>query len=165
MVPVSPAFDASAPRHALPGTHPLWDEALVLVNRDLAVTLPDQEPLRLLAVPEYDGGEGENVYVALANGEWHGNFLDPESADDPVRALMAVVDAAQETVTELLWQAWPLCGEHDLGMHPYLTDGPPSWWCAGGRVPRDAAHVRAAVGALDALDRPHRPNRKRRRRP
>ncbi len=32
---------------------------------------------------------------------------------------------------ELLWQAWPLCPEHGLGMH--LTEDAEerlSWWCA-----------------------------------
>ncbi|MER5202589.1 hypothetical protein [Streptomyces sp. NPDC002825] len=161
---MSPFFDASPPRQVLPGEYPLWDEALALVNRDLSATLPDQKPLRLLGIPGHDGDEAENVYVTLANGEWHGTSLDPESADDPGHALAAVADAAQETVTELLWQAWPLCGEHDLGMHLREADGQPSWWCAGGRVPREPAHVRAAVGGLDALVRPHRPNRKQRRR-
>ncbi|WP_369148855.1 hypothetical protein [Streptomyces sp. R44] len=160
---MSPFFESSTPRPVLLGQYPLWDEALALVNRDLAATLPDQETLRLLEAPVY--GEAENVYVAMANGEWHGNFLEPESADDPVCALAAIADAAQDTVSELLWQAWPLCAEHGLGMHLHEVDGQPSWWCAGGRTPHDPAHVRAAVGALDTLVRPHRPNRKRRRQP
>ncbi|AJT69711.1 hypothetical protein T261_8115 [Streptomyces lydicus] len=106
-------------------------------------------------------GEPENVCIALANGEWHGNVLDPESADDPVLALMAVADAAQETVTECVWQAWPLCDEHGLGMHPREADGHPSWWCAGG-LRQGPAHIRVAVGGLDSLVRPRRPHRKRR---
>ncbi|MFD5322040.1 hypothetical protein [Streptomyces sp. NPDC127098] len=48
---------------------PRWDRALALLNRDLAVTLPEQEHLQLLALPPYDADEPENVYVALANGE------------------------------------------------------------------------------------------------
>ncbi|GGY17907.1 hypothetical protein [Streptomyces tanashiensis] len=161
---MSSLFDAPEPRQIPPGDYPLWDEALALVNRDLAVTLPEQGPLRLLGLPAYDGGGGENVYVALANGEWHGNFLEPAPADNPACALSVVTDAAQETVTERLWQAWPLCGEHHLGMHPREVDGRLSWWCAGAAARREAAHIRAAVGGLDALVRPHRPNRKRRRR-
>ncbi|MFF7776387.1 hypothetical protein ACFZCG_18410 [Streptomyces tanashiensis] len=162
---MSSFFDAPEPRQVLPAEYPLWDEALALVNRDLAVTLPEQGPLRLLGLPAYDGSEGENVYVALADGEWHGNFLEPAPADSLAVALSAVTDAAQETVTERLWQAWPLCGEHRLGMHPRKEeDGRLSWWCAGAAARREAAHIRAAVGGLDALVRPHRPNRKRRRR-
>jgi hypothetical protein len=60
------------------------------------VTLPEQEPLQLLALPPYDADEPENVYVALANGDWHGNHLYPDSADDPASALTIVADAAQQ---------------------------------------------------------------------
>ncbi|MDQ0934604.1 hypothetical protein [Streptomyces turgidiscabies] len=159
------AFDRPEPRPVLPGEYPMWDGALALLNRDLAATLPEQEPLRLLALPSDDADEPENVYVALANGEWHGRYLYlyPDSADDPAIALAVVADAAQETVTERLWQAWPVCAEHDLGMHPRDADGQLSWWCAGERLRRGPAHIRAAVGALDTFVRPRRPNRKRRR--
>ncbi|MEE4420563.1 hypothetical protein [Streptomyces bugieae] len=155
-------FDLPEPRRVLLGEYPLWDEALALVNRDLAVTLPDQGPLQLQGLPPYNEGEAENVYIALANGEWHGNVLEPDSADNPVLALMAIADAAQETVTECLWQAWPLCDEHNLGMHPRAADGQPSWWCAGGNR-RGPAHIRAAVGGLDSPVSPRRPHCTRRR--
>lgn len=156
-------FDSPEPRRVSPGEYPMWDRALALLNRDLAATLPEQEPLRLLALPSYDADEPENVYVALANGEWHGNYLYPESVNDPAHALGSVAEAAQDTVTELLWQAWPVCAEHGLGMHPRdADDGQLAWWCAGERLRRGPAHIRAAVGALDTLVRPRRPNRKRR---
>ncbi|MEV4940497.1 hypothetical protein [Streptomyces zaomyceticus] len=156
-----PLFDHPEPRRVSPGEYPMWDRALALLNRDLAVTLPEQEPLRLVALLPYDADEPENVYVALANGEWHGNCLD--SADGPASALAIVADAAQETVAERLWQAWPLCAEHGLGMHPQDADEQLSWWCAGERSSRGPAHIRAAVGALDTLVRPPRPDRERRR--
>ncbi|MFI1355164.1 hypothetical protein ACH4TV_16570 [Streptomyces sp. NPDC020898] len=156
-------FDRPEPRRVPPGAYPMWDRALALLNRDLAATLPEQEPLRLLALPPYEADEPENVYVALANGEWHGNHLYPDSLDDPASALAVVADAAQETVIERLWQAWPVCAEHGLGMHPRDADGQLSWWCAGERLRRGPAHFRTAVGALDTLVRPRRPNRKRRR--
>lgn len=154
-------FDRSEPRRVSPGEYPMWDRSLALLNRDLAVTLPEQEPLQLLALPPYDADEPENVYVALANCEWHGNYLYPDSADDPASALAIVADAAQETVTERLWKAWPLCAEHGLGMHPRDVDGQLSWWCAGERLRRGPAHIRAAVGVLDTFVRPRRPNHKR----
>lgn len=121
-------FDPPDPRRVSPGAYPLWDEALVLLNRDLAVTLPRQRPLRLVALPTYEAEEPEHVYVALANGDWDGNPLCPDSAEYPALALMAVADAAQETVVECLWQVWPLCAEHDLGMHPREGTG----GCPGG---------------------------------
>ncbi|MFC9387211.1 hypothetical protein [Streptomyces venezuelae] len=151
-------FDPQEPRRVSPGEYPAWDEALALLNRDLAVTLPQLEPLQLLALPSYDADEPENVYVAMANGEWHGNSLDPTSQDNLASALASVADAAQETVMELQWQAWPLCPEHGLGMHP--RENPEeqlSWWCAGPRPPRGPAHIHAPVGALDASGAPIRP--------
>ncbi|MFG1665062.1 hypothetical protein [Streptomyces sp. Y7] len=144
-------FDPPEPRHVAPGEYPLWDQALALLNRDVAVTLPHLGPLQLLALPPYDADEPENVYVALANGEWHGNHLDPNSQDGLGFALASVADAVQETVIERLWQAWPLCPEHGLGMHPSDAEGQLSWWCAGERLHRGPAHIHAAVGALDAL--------------
>lgn len=141
--------DHPEPRRARPGEYPMWDQALALLNRDLAVTLPEQEPLQLLVLPPNEADEPENIYVALSNGEWHGNCLYPDSADDPDDALAVIADAAQETVTERLWLAWPLCAEHGLGMHPREADGQLSWWCAGERLRRGPAHILAAVGALD----------------
>ncbi|WP_369387763.1 hypothetical protein AB5J72_09240 [Streptomyces sp. CG1] len=151
-------FGRPEPRVVLTGAYPLWDEALAVVNRDLAATLPEQRPLCLISYPEFEDLD-EHVYVALANGEAHGNPLMP--AESAVEALMAVADAAQETVSERLWRAWPVCTVHDLGMHPRDVDGRPSWWCAGGSRRGDPAHVRAAVGELDTIHRPGRPHRKR----
>ncbi|MEU6345644.1 hypothetical protein ABZ883_32350 [Streptomyces sp. NPDC046977] len=87
----------------------------------------------------------------MADGEWHGNYLLPGTADDPEAALAAVADAAQETVTECLSRAWPVCAAHGLGMHPRDADGHLSWWCAGGRRGGGSAHVVAAVGVLDSV--------------
>ncbi|MEU6552853.1 hypothetical protein ABZ915_21600 [Streptomyces sp. NPDC046915] len=167
-------FDTPPPRPLLPGERPLWDQALALVNRDLAATLPDWRPLCLLAHAPWAEGEPEQVYVSLADGaSYHGQPLWPGSATSLDAAVSAVAEAAQDTVMEFLWQAWPVCPVHNLGMHVGQggqggqdgrdSDGP-AWWCAGGTDPKDPDHTRAAVGALDTLQRPHRPNRKRRRR-
>ncbi|MDX6331757.1 MAG: hypothetical protein QOI83_4140 [Streptomycetaceae bacterium] len=156
--------DSSDPRPVSQGEYPCLDGALVLLNRDLAATLPKQEPLRLMALPGWEVDGPENVYVALANGEWHGNSMDEGAAETLDGALYAVADAAQDTVMERLWRVWPLCAEHDIGMHLREADGRLSWWCAGERVRRGPAHIRAAVGELDTFVRPRRPNRKKRRR-
>ncbi|MFE0645412.1 hypothetical protein ACFW2Y_27965 [Streptomyces sp. NPDC058877] len=155
-------FESFRPRRIPLGEHPLLDAALALLNRDLTATLPDQEPLQLMGLPSDQGDEAEAVHVALANGQWHGGSLLPDSSDGPAQALRAVTDAAQDTITECLWQAWPLCDEHDLGMHPREVEGRLSWWCAGDRR-NGPAHIRAAVGELSAPVRPRRPPRKRRR--
>ncbi|WP_454319317.1 hypothetical protein [Streptomyces phaeoluteigriseus] len=154
-------YDAPRPRPVRPGEFPLWDEALALVNRDLDALLPGRGPLVLLAPPSFgeEDPEHSHVYVALPDGRWHGNDLWSGSASDPAVALAEVAEAAQDTVMECLWQVWPVCAEHRLGMHARQEDGRPAWWCAGGRDPGDPAHERAAVGELDALHRPRRARR------
>jgi hypothetical protein len=70
-------------------------------------------------------------------------------------------DAAQETIMELLWQVWPICSTHKIGLHPRpagTTDGwyqseadsagPPVWWCQGGRD--GTCHDVSLVGELAA---------------
>ncbi|KMS83738.1 hypothetical protein ACZ91_51460 [Streptomyces regensis] len=161
MGPMHPSFPSPPEPHVVPaGEHPLWDEALAAVNRDLAATLPEQRPLCLIAYPA-DEREDERVYVALADGNAHGNSLQPTGSTD--WALWGVAEAAQDTITGCLWQAWPVCTLHGLGMHLGEESGRPVWSCAGGGRPGDPAHVRAAVGELDTVHRPHRPNRKRRK--
>ncbi|WP_264929571.1 hypothetical protein [Streptomyces sp. A012304] len=152
------------PREVRPGEYPVWDEALALVNRDLAALLPERGPLRLLALPPWEQEESarEHVYVALPDGRWHGSDLWHGSQTDPPAALGAVAEAAQDTVMECLWQVWPVCAEHGVGMHVREEEDRPVWWCSGGRRPGDPAHTRAAVGALDALHRPRRARRERR---
>ncbi|MFI9248931.1 hypothetical protein [Streptomyces sp. NPDC053069] len=81
--------------------------------------------------------------------------------ESAAEALTAVADAVQETVTECLWRAWPLCTVHDLGMHPREANGRPCWWCAGDSRRGDPPHVRAEIGELATLQRPARVNRKR----
>ncbi|MER7726282.1 hypothetical protein [Streptomyces sp. NPDC096323] len=147
-------FDQPEVRRVPRGEYPLWDEALVVLNQDLAATLTEQGPLQLLAQPSYEAGEPEYVYVALANGEWHGGHLYPKTPEDSAHALATVADAAQETVTELLWQAWPLCVEHNLGTHTRDVDGVLSWWCSGRRSEGGPGHICAAVGALGTLRLP-----------
>lgn len=56
---------------------------------------PCQSTDRLLATPPCDEGEPECVYIALANGEWHGNPLYLDSAENLAVALAAIADATQ----------------------------------------------------------------------
>ncbi|GAB7105233.1 hypothetical protein JCM4814A_35470 [Streptomyces phaeofaciens JCM 4814] len=165
-------FPPDRPREVRPGEYPAWDAALALVNRDLATLLPEHGPLRLLALPHRpteptDAGQPpEQVYVALPDGRWHGDDLHehPDSTPDgtPAGALVDVAEAAQETVLECLWQVWPVCPDHRLGMHPGLDDGRPVWRCAGSRAPGNPEHVRA-IGDLEPPYRPRGARRERNR--
>ncbi|MER6473130.1 hypothetical protein [Streptomyces collinus] len=162
------------PRPAEPGQWPKLEAALAVVNRDLTATLPGQDPLILMVQPPHQASapsalDGDQVYVALPDGRWHGNAVnacdleegDPPEPDDAATVLSVVADAAQSTVVELRWQVWPICLEHKIGMHPRPagttidwyegatdTAGPPVWWCRGARD--GDGHDVALVGQLAA---------------
>ncbi|WP_405968045.1 hypothetical protein OG613_34465 [Streptomyces sp. NBC_00015] len=159
------SFGTPRPRTVATGEYPVWDEALTLVNHDLRALLPDRGPLRLLALPAWpqESAEDEHVYVALPDGRWHGNDLPPDAGAGPGTALAAVAEAAQDTVLECLWQVWPVCAEHRLGMHPGQEDGQAVWRCAGGGGEREPGHVQAPVGRLEESYRSRRERRKQRK--
>ncbi|MGW2282933.1 hypothetical protein [Streptomyces sp. NPDC001770] len=165
------------PVRAEPGRWPKLEAALAVVNRDLPATLPDQDALVLMCVPSSEpqpsgaSDDEDQVYVAMSDGRWQGNAVnacdpeegDPPEPDDAMTVLSVVAEAAQDTLMELLWRAWPVCPAHGTGMHVRAagtTDdhlpgdpdpGPPVWWCGGGRD--GGCHDAAAVGEL-AVDGP-----------
>lgn len=162
------------PRRAEPGEWPKLEAALAVVNRDLMATLPGQDALVLMFDPPRQpsppsGIDRGQVYVAMPDGRWHGNSVnacdleegDPPEPDDATTVLTAVADAAQSTIMELLWQAWPICSEHKTGMHlrpAGTTDDRcqggtdearlPVWWCRGRRD--GDGHDVSLVGELAA---------------
>jgi hypothetical protein len=147
------------PRRVEPGQWPKLEAALAVVNRDLMATLPGQDALILMLAPSWepvppDAIEGDQIYVAMPDGRWHGNPVnacdleegEPPEPQDATAVLTVVADAAQATVMELLRQVWPICSDHRIGMHSRPagttedwcqddTDsvGPPVWWCRGSR--------------------------------
>ncbi|WP_234437042.1 hypothetical protein [Streptomyces maremycinicus] len=164
------SFDTPHARTVEPGEYPVWGEALALVDHDLVAHLPDRGPLRLVAMPAWpeEGADDEqvteHVYVALPDGRWHGNDLPPEGRAVPAFALADVAEAAQETVLGCLWQVWPVCPEHRLGMHAGVEDGQAVWRCAGGGDEGGPGHVQAPVGGLAEPYRSRAERRKLRRR-
>lgn len=166
--------DLPEPRQVEPGQWPKLEAALAVVNRDLMATLPGQDALILMLAPSCEPLprrpiDRDQIYVAMPDGRWHGNSVnscdleegDPPEPDDATTVLSVVADAAQETIMELLWQVWPICSAHKIGMHPRpagTTDGwcqseadsagPPVWWCQGGRD--GTCHDVSLVGELAA---------------
>jgi len=61
-------------------------------------------------------------------------------------AFAEVADYFQEQLDQhrLLGSIWPVCSEHDVGLHAEVHDGQAVWWC------RLGDHAVATVGALDA---------------
>ncbi|MEU6381807.1 hypothetical protein [Streptomyces sp. NPDC046909] len=82
----------------------------------------------------------------MPDGSWHGNAVDED--EDATTVLTAVADAAQSTVMELLWQAWPTCREHKSGAHVRPAGTDVVWWCRGGG--EGECHDVSLVGELAA---------------
>lgn len=161
------------PRRAEPGEWPKFEAALAVVNRDVTATLPGQDALILMVAPSVrplppNWIDRDHVYVAMPDGRWQGNAVnadleedDPPELDDAMTALTLVAEAAQETLMELLWHVWPICREHEIGMHlrpAGSTDdrcgveadasGPTVWWCRGSHD--GTCHDVSLVGELAA---------------
>lgn len=60
-------------------------------------------------------------------------------------AFAEVADYFQEHLDQhpILGSIWPVCSEHDVGLHGEVHDGLAVWWC------RPGDHAVATVGALD----------------
>jgi hypothetical protein len=120
-----------------PGWFAALAEALEIVKADLRASgLPDA--VRLYT---WEGSRNVGVDAWAANSASAG--ISPEAGRDPVTALAAVADDAQEAVMISIRGAWPTCPKHRLGVHARTHDGAAVWWC---RV--DGGHVAARVGQL-----------------
>ncbi|MFJ6905059.1 hypothetical protein [Streptomyces griseoluteus] len=110
--------------------------ALDAVNRDLAATLPEAGPMRLMCTPSDDADIPDQFHAALPDGRGHGGVTDP--------AAPGIAEAAQETVQAVLWQVWPVCPEHRTGVHADAGANERAvWWCRAG-----GGHELCEVGEL-----------------
>jgi hypothetical protein len=115
------------------------EEALEIVKADLRASgLPDT--VRLYT---WEGSTNVGVDAWAANSTSGG--ITPEEGKDPVTALAAVADDAQEAVMHSIWGAWPTCPEHRLGVHARAHEDAAVWWC---RI--NGGHAAARVGQLPA---------------
>jgi hypothetical protein len=120
-----------------PGWFAALEAALEIVKADLSASgLPDR--VRLYT---WEGSRNALVDAWAANSTAWGIF--PEAGKDPVEALAAVADDAQDAVMHSIMGAWPTCPVHRLGVHARANDGAAVWWC-----PIDGGHVAARIGQL-----------------
>ncbi|MFF5076094.1 hypothetical protein ACFY36_03515 [Actinoplanes sp. NPDC000266] len=116
------------------------EDAMRAVNRDVVAT-GLAHTCRLRVRPDEPGLTG-NAYAQSWDGHTgtaQGVF--PRSGVDPVSALVAVAEDAQDAVMHSLWSAWPVCPAHRLGVHARAHDEAAVWWCAG-----DNGHAVALIG-------------------
>ncbi|MFE0346821.1 hypothetical protein [Streptomyces griseoluteus] len=96
--------------------------ALDAVNRDLAATLPEAGPMRLMCTPPDDEDVPDQFPAVLPDGRRHGGVTYPAGP--------GIAEAAQETVQAVLWQGWPVCLEHRTGVHADIGANERAvWWC------------------------------------
>lgn len=123
-----------------PGWLACLEDAMRLVNRDVAAT-GIRRPCQLRV---HDDGLNwsTNAYVLTGDG-YNGTTegIYPASGADPVSALIAVADDAQDALMHALSAAWPVCPVHRLGVHALDHDVAAVWWCAG-----DGGHTVTAIG-------------------
>ena len=116
------------------------EDALRLVNRDMAAS-GLRHGCRIHVRADQPGLNG-NAYVESWDGHrGSGQGVFPDSGADPVSALVAVAEDAQDAVMHAIWSAWPECPVHRLGVHARDHDGTGVWWCAGA-----GGHAVAAIG-------------------
>jgi hypothetical protein len=123
-----------------PGWPAALEDAMRLVNRDVAAT-GVRRPCQL-RVDDDDLTRDGNAYVETWDGyTGTAQGIYPISGADPVSALVAVADDAQDALMHALWAAWPVCPIHRLGVHARDHEEAVVWWCAG-----DGGHAVAAIG-------------------
>lgn len=130
----APGFVEPAPLEAL-------QEALEAVKADMRSTGLDG-PIRVV-VPGW--ASPRSAFVEF-RGDTYGSGpgMTPQDGSDPLSALIAIADNAQNSIIETLHEVWPLCPVHQLGAHPRRHDGAAVWWCNG-----DGGHVITPIGQWD----------------
>lgn len=119
----APGFDEE------PGWPDVLGDAMRVVNRDVAAT--GLRPC-LLRVHDGENARYGNAYVETWDGYTGvAQGVYPSSGADPVSALLAVADDAQDAIAHMLFAAWPVCSVHRLGVHPRAREEDAVWWCAG----------------------------------
>jgi hypothetical protein len=123
-----------------PGWLARLEDAMGLVNLDLAATgLRGRCRLR---VHEDEPDRSGNAYAEAWDGyTGTSGGVYPAEGADPVSALVAVADDAQDAVMHALCAVWPVCPVHRLGVHARDQGEAAVWWCAG-----DGGHAAATIG-------------------
>ena len=123
-----------------PGWLACLEDAMSLVNRDVAAT--GIRPCQL-RVHDDDGlNWSVNAYVETSDG-YTGvtEGIYPASGADPVSALVAVAEDAQDAIMRALFAAWPVCPAHRFGTHARDYEEAAIWWCSG-----DGGHAVTVIG-------------------
>jgi hypothetical protein len=111
-------------------------ELLATLERALEVVKQDMRACGLPAIAHLHVWAGQSAFVEVW-GHHHstGPGCQPASGSDPVAALVAVANDAQDAVMHAIVGTWPTCPAHGRGTHAREVDGMAVWWCEGGGHP------------------------------
>jgi hypothetical protein len=114
----------------------LAKETVAMVLADLHRTM-DVRP-----VVEVDVWMESSIRISIDGGYTTPSMWEVEQPE----AFAEVADYFQEQLDQnpILGSLWPVCGDHDVGLHAEVHDGRAVWWC------RLGDHVVATIGALGA---------------
>ena len=110
---------------------------VALANAAASAVLEDLHrtaSLRPTVVVEADDGEHVHIWV-------NGGFQLIDIQFDLRDVLVAVADYFQDELASELG-CWPVCDQHDVGLHGEVHDGVAVWWC------RLDHHAVAPIGEL-----------------
>jgi hypothetical protein len=130
-------------------------QALHTVTRDLPTAGISGEPQLVLLEdfsPVSAGVELADGRVLVGDGglhAWTGETL--------AGAVAAVAELIADDLMKRTRQVWPVCCDHQLGLHADTRHGAAVWWCAG-----SGGHVAALVGELTHRRRAPKNERSRR---
>ncbi len=118
-----------------PGRLAMLEQALEVVKQDMrACGLPGTAHLSVWA--------GQNAFVEVwGHHNSAGPGCQPASGSDPVAALVAVANDAQDAVMHAIVGTWPTCPVHGRGTNAREAGGMAVWWCEGG-----GGHAAAPIG-------------------
>lgn len=120
----------------------LANEAVAAVLGDLHRTAPLRPRVVVDVWMEY------GIRISIDDGYTAPSMWEIEQPE----AFAEVADYFQDQLGQTLG-CWPVCQEHDLGLHAEVHDGTAVWWC------RRMQHSVARIGSL-GLEKPRRANRK-----
>ncbi len=113
---------------------------MALVERDIHTTLPDRPAIEVRVAQE---GEGEGLIIEFREGDSGGWSTGWGLGSTPAGALAAIASYLQDFITDN-WRVWPVCAEHDRGLHATVVGDAAVWQCSAG------LHTTARIGHLGA---------------
>lgn len=117
---------------------------LQLARRAIDLFLADVRRTTDLPNPKVKLRLEEGIVIASYKGSYNAPALRSMTVPE---AICEVTENLRDHIIEDLWQAWPLCPEHQVGLYAEPREGRAQWYCRAGQ------HSVAPVGELPRQQR------------